>query len=199
MSTEIFCWNVRGLNNYCHRKGLNKWVRKNSPLFGGLLETHVKQPKMNKFVSQLFPGWSADHNYDFSPIGKIWMVWHPSLLVNIISKSLQMITAEVTWPTAPQHKMVISVIYASNTQAERSSLWSEISALHASYDLHTKPWMVVGDFNQIRDPAEHSRPKSFNMDKSIRDFNQCLSDANLDDLNFRGTTFTWWNKQKLTR
>lgn len=30
----------------------------------------------------------------------------------------------------------------------------------------------------------------------IRELNQCLSDANLEDLNFRGTTYTWWNKQK---
>lgn len=39
---------------------------------------------------------------------------------------------------------------------------------------------------------------SLNSDKRIRDFNQCLLDANLDDLNFRGTTFTWWNKRKLS-
>lgn len=36
-----------------------------------------------------------------------------------------------------------------------------------------------------------------NMDKRMREFNQCLSDASLDDLNYRDTTFTWWNKRKL--
>ena len=35
------------------------------------------------------------------------------------------------------------------------------------------------------------------MDKRIRELNQCLLDANLEDLNYRGTTFTWWNKRKL--
>ena len=197
MSHDIFCWNIRGLNKYSHRSGLRKWFRENSPLFGGLLETHVKHPKMNKFVSQLFPGWSSEENYGFSPIGKIWMVWHPSLLVTILSKSVQMISAEVIWPTNPQSKFFISVIYASNDPTDRSNLWSEITSLAASHDLNSKPWMVIGDFNQIRDPSEHSLPPTLNMDKRIREFNQCLSNANLEDLNFRGATFTWWNKRKL--
>lgn len=85
-----------------------------------------------------------------------------------------------------------------NDAEERSTLWSEISALATSNDMDSKPWMILGDFNQIRDPAEHSLPPTLNMDKRIRDFNQCLSDTKLDDLNFRGTTFTWWNKRKLT-
>ena len=195
ITTDIFCWNVRGLNKYNHRSRLRKWFRKNSPFFGGILETHVKHLKMNKFVSELFPGWFSEENYAFSTLGKIWIVWHPSVLVKIISKSLQMITAEVTWPNCSS-KFVISVIYASNDVAEREELWSEINNLASAHSLDTKPWLLLGDFNQIRDPLEHSIPLSLNLDKRSWDFNQCLSDAHLEDLNFRGPTFTWWNKQK---
>lgn len=106
-----------------------------------------------------------------------------------------MILMEVTWPSI-QAKIFIYVIYASNDVAERTNLWAEISLLVVSQGLDTKPWMILGDFNQIRDPAEHSSPSSLNMGKRIRDFNQCLLDAKVEDLNFRGTTFTWWNKQK---
>lgn len=126
MSTNIFYWNVRGLNKYTHRSGLSKWFRRNSPFFGGILETHVKHLKKNKFVSQIFSGWSTDDNYGFSPLGKICLVWHPSLLVKILSKYLQMITAEVTWPSSTQSKVFISIVYASNDPAERALLWSEI-------------------------------------------------------------------------
>ncbi|XP_048604867.1 uncharacterized protein LOC125582291 [Brassica napus] len=108
----------------------------------------------------------------------------------------QMITVEVTWPSA-QTSSFISVIYAANVAADRSILWSEINALAVSHSLDSKPWLVIGDFNQIRDPAEHSKVPTLNMDKNIRDFNQCLLVASLEDLNFRGTTFTWWNKRKL--
>lgn len=30
----------------------------------------------------------------------------------------------------------------------------------------------------------------------MRDFRDCLLETDLSDLNFRGLTFTWWNKQK---
>ncbi|KAF8113337.1 hypothetical protein N665_0051s0031 [Sinapis alba] len=147
-------------------------------------------------VSDIFPGWSSEDNYAFSTLGKIWIIWHPSLLVSIISKSLQMITVEVSWPLSTS-KVIISIIYASNNAEEREILWSEIDSLNTTYGLHSKPWIIMGDFNQIRVPAEHSTPPTLNMDKRIRDFNTCLLNANLEDLNFRGTTFTWWNKQKL--
>lgn len=196
MSTDLFCWNVRGLNKFSHRSGLRKWFRKNSPLFGGILETHVKLPKKNKFISEIFPGWLSDDNYGFSPSGKIFLVWHPSLMVSVVSKSLQMITVEVIRPSNNTSSF-ISVIYAANTVDERVLLWAEINALALLHNLGSKPWLVIGDFNQIRDPSEHSKQPTLNMDKKIRDFNNCLLDANLEDLNFRGTTFTWWNKRKL--
>ncbi|KAL0884326.1 hypothetical protein Bca101_008307 [Brassica carinata] len=195
MSTDIFCWNIRGLNKISHRSGVRKWFRKHSPLFGALVETHVKQPKINKFTSELFPGWSFEDNYGFSPLGKIWIVWHPSLLVTVITKSLQMITVEVAWP-AVQSTIIISVIYASNAIEERVTLWSEITALATTHGLDSKPWLVLGDFNQIRDASEHSKPVSLNSNRRIRAFNQCLLSASLDDLNYRGNTFTWWNKSK---
>lgn len=116
-------------------------------------------------------------------------------MINIISSSLQMITVEVTWPSI-QSKFFISAVYASNVDEERNFLWSEITDLATSHGLDDKPWLILGDFNQIRSPTEHSKPASLNFDKRMRDFNQCLQSANLDDLNFRGNMFTWWNKRK---
>ncbi|KAF2582707.1 hypothetical protein F2Q68_00003834 [Brassica cretica] len=81
--------------------------------------------------------------------------------------------------------------------AERSSLWTEILDLASTFSLDMKLWIIVGDFNQIRDPFELSLMSTMNLDKRIRDFNQYLSNANLENLNFRGTTFTWWNKRNL--
>lgn len=107
-----------------------------------------------------------------------------------------MITAEITWPSV-QTKIYISTVYASNDAEDRLTLWSEITSMASSYGLDNKPWLVIGDFNQIRVPSEHSLPPTLNMDKRMRDFNDCLMEANLEDLNFRGPTFTWWNKRKL--
>lgn len=101
-----------------------------------------------------------------------------------------MISAEVIWPSL-QQKVIISVVYAANDAEERVNLWSEISDLVTTHGLHAKPWLILGDFNQIRDPTEHFVSVSLNLDKRIREFNQCLFDANLEDLNYRGNTFTW--------
>lgn len=151
--------------------------------------------RKNKFISDLFPGWFSEDNYGFSPLGKIWIVWHPSLIVNVVFKSLQMICAEVSWPSHPT-KIFISVIYASNDVDEREGLWLELTSLVTDLDLNSKPWLILGDFNQIREPLEHSNPPTLNMDRKTREFNQCLSDIEVDDFNFRGTKFTWWNKRK---
>ena len=112
---------------------------------------------MNKFVTGLFPGWFSVENYSFSPLERVWIIWHPSLLVIVLSKSLEMITVEVSWPSC-QSKVIIYVIYASNDTAEREGLWAEISALVSLLDLDNKPWHLLGDFNQIRDLSEHSKP-----------------------------------------
>lgn len=106
-----------------------------------------------------------------------------------------MISVEVTWPST-QSTFVISAIYASNDIAERLNLWSELVSLVNTRGLDSKPWLLLGDFNQIRDPMEHSIPSYLNLEKRIKVFNQCLLDAGVDDLNFRGNFFTWWNKRK---
>ena len=72
----------------------------------------------------------------------------------------------------------------------------ELETLSTSSLLVNKPCSVLGDFNQTLTLHEHSSPNSLNIDKQMRKFGQSLLHAELGDLNFRGTTFTWWNKQK---
>ena len=91
----------------------------------------------------------------FSSLVKIWLIWHPSILVTVILKSLQMVTVDVTWPS-PQSYLIISIIYASNDAAERTLLWSELLDLATTHRLGSKAWLILGDFNQIRDPFERA-------------------------------------------
>lgn len=170
-------------------------MKDNKPIFGGLVETHVKQPKNKKFINGMLPGWSFEDDYGFSELGKIWVVWHLSVKVVVISKSLQMVTCEVVWPDS-QKVVVISVVYASNCAVARTGLWEELMDLSSSLILNGKPWLVLGDFNQVLHPSEHSRAVSRKVDKRTRAFRQCLLEVDLSDLNFRGNTFTWWNKNK---
>lgn len=97
----------------------------NKPLFGGLVETHVQKPKQSKFMSTMLPGWFFEDNYGFSELGKIWVVWHPSVRVKTLAKSLQMVTCEVLLPDAPD-SCVVSIVYASNDDDVRKLLWKEL-------------------------------------------------------------------------
>lgn len=154
MCVDLFCWNVRGFNVYNHRSGFRKWWKLHKPLFVGIIETHVKQPKVQKFVHGILPGWGFEENYHFSLIGKIWVVWHPSVKVKVIFKSLQSITSEVTFPNLSS-TLIITIVYASNEDEMRKELWKELLLVKTDPRTKDMPWMVLGDFNQTLHPEEH--------------------------------------------
>ncbi|KAG2258855.1 hypothetical protein Bca52824_078149 [Brassica carinata] len=76
-------------------------------------------------------------------------------------------------------------------------LWDSISDLGCSQVINGKPWIVLGDFNQTLSPQEHSLNTSSRVDSRMRLFRECLLEADLQDLNYRGNTFSWWNKSKV--
>lgn len=88
--------------------------------------------------------------------------------------------------------MIVSVIYVSNYVEARK----EQVTLSTSNAVSGKPWLALGDFNQVLSPYEHSRSVNMIVDKRTIEFRQCLLDADLTDLNYRVNTFTWWNKSK---
>ncbi|CAL9248339.1 unnamed protein product, partial [Arabidopsis halleri] len=118
-----------------------------------------------------------------------------SVKVVVIAKSLQMVSCEVLFPDAVDW-IVVSFIYASNEEGLRQELWTEIVNMASSHSLIGKAWIVLGDFNQTLCPSEHSRPFTLNVDRKTREFRNCLLNADLSDLTFRGSSFTWWNKSK---
>ncbi|KAG7546653.1 Zinc finger CCHC-type [Arabidopsis suecica] len=163
--------------------------------FEKVLTKKQRKVKMKKFVNDLLPGWFFEENYGFSALGKIWVLWHQSVKVVVISKSLQMVSCEVLLPGAVDW-IVVSIIYASIEEGSRKELWEEIVLMANSQSLVGKAWILLGDFNQVLCPSEHSRPVTLNVDRKTRDFRECLLSADLADLTFRGNTYTWWNKSK---
>lgn len=126
MCTHIFCWNIRGFNIFNRRRGFKNWFKADRPIFGGIIETHVKQPKNKKFITVILHSWYFEENYAFSKLGEIWVLWDPTVQVVIVDKSLPMITCEVLLPNS-RDWLVISVVYASNEEDKRIELWKEIA------------------------------------------------------------------------
>ena len=89
-----------------------------------------------------------------------------------------------------------TIVYGANCADTRSALWMELMVLSTDNAIEGKPWIVLGDFNQTASPQEHSHPPFFNFDSKMRELNDCLVEAELEDLMYHGSSFTWWNKQK---
>ncbi|KAF8015484.1 hypothetical protein BT93_H1105 [Corymbia citriodora subsp. variegata] len=84
--------------------------------------------------------------------------------------------------------LFISAVYGEHTCTSRRPLWNGINFLSAT--LKESPWVVVGDFNAIRDPSDRVGG-SDNWILAFNEFGECLSHAELEDLRYVGFRYTW--------
>lgn len=195
MSVKLFFWNVRGLNCSDKHRPISDWLHSHKPVFGALLETHIKEPSLAPLMSTICRDWHYFSNYQSDEDGRIILIWKDPVRVQVLSQSRQMITCEVLIPSCPP--FIYSAIYASNLSEERADLWVELLHLHATQALDSRPWFVGGDFNQILFGFEHS---AFNP--SFHSLHMCqLRDVLLQmgvfDLRYQGPVHTWMNKRDI--
>ncbi|KAL4588964.1 hypothetical protein LXL04_001865 [Taraxacum kok-saghyz] len=91
-----------------------------------------------------------------------------------------------------KHTFYMSFIYAENDYRNRRILWEYLRA-HQNL-VKDEPWLVSGDFNQILKPGESTRSSSF--DSYMDDFQRCIEDTNLIDINATGLYYTWNQKPR---
>ena len=83
----------------------------------------------------------------------------------------------------------LSACYGFNSYIERKDLWNTIIQISKSI---TTPWIVAGDFKIIRWSHEKSGGATPRANGLI-DFNDCIQEAGLMDLQLKGPIFTWSN------
>ena len=81
---KIYVWNVRGLNHLLKQKEVVSRIRRMKVKVVCLLETSVKEHKMQEIVEKWFPGWSYLQNYSYARNGRIWMLWRDGVQVSNI-------------------------------------------------------------------------------------------------------------------
>ncbi|CAE6062902.1 unnamed protein product [Arabidopsis arenosa] len=147
-------------------------------------------------LAATLPGWRMECNYCCSELGRIWLVWDPSVSVLVFKKSEQMILCSVKVPNIA-NSFAAAFVYGKNTDGERRLLWEEINSLSPSSPLKVSPWLLLGDFNQIAATSDHFSviPSSFSL-RGLDDFQDCLRDNDLVDIPSRGVFFTWSNHQQ---
>ena len=53
MSVKLFFWNVCGLNDPDKHRPFISWLHQNKPIFGAILESHIKEPFLSPIIYNL--------------------------------------------------------------------------------------------------------------------------------------------------
>lgn len=193
MYTQLFFWNVRGLNDSDKHKPFSQWLSNNQPLFGAILESHIKEQSLNLIMSKVCQGWNFTSNHISDEDGRIIVIWKHPVTVRVLHQSKQSLTCEIT--IRASLKFVQTIIYASNLTQERTDLWVDLINMQQTLSLHSSPWLIGGDFNQIIHPAEHSNPAINSFSPGMIELRDCLLQMGLFDLRFQGNFNTWKNNR----
>lgn len=123
------------------------------------------------------------------------MVWSPTTRVTPCFKSGQIITCSILMEGMSE-EIFRSFIYASNSMEERKELWTDLKAHHDSPMMRNKPWLILGDFNEILDMDEHSGHEDNQFQLSgMREFQDMVNHCALMDMSYQGPRLTWCNKR----
>ena len=89
---RICSWNIRGLNWPNNQEDAKIFLHEKRIGFIGLLETKVKESKVDLIAHNIFHGWIWHHNFTLCNKGRIWITWRPQFYkVDVLSQSDQYI------------------------------------------------------------------------------------------------------------
>lgn len=145
----------------------------NALKFGCIIENRVKERRMQHIVSSAFPHWSAISNYEHHRLGKLWVVWSPEVRFTPCFKSSQMINVSNLLDGMAE-EFLCSFVYASNFTEDRKELWNDLKDHQGSAVFKDKPWIVVGDFNEIIELDEHLGHNISAVTTGMRDFQEVI-------------------------
>lgn len=193
MSVKLFFWNLRGLNDPVKHRPFSYWLLTYKPLFGALLETHIKKLSLAPIMSKICHNWNYVSNHSLDEDGRIILIWKDPLRLQVVKQSRQSKTCTLTLPN--QQPIYFTSVYAANTNEERIDLWAELIQLHSTLDLQTNQWIIGGDFNQIIYPTKHSSPTIVVPDSLMYQLQDCFTHCGVFDLRYNGSSHTWTNHQ----
>ncbi|KAG5619746.1 hypothetical protein H5410_004964, partial [Solanum commersonii] len=126
---------------------------------------------------------------NYNSNGQIWVFIQEGIHVGVLSDSEQQLTLQLSFHNGNQ--FLVIVVYAKCTTIERLRLWDNIYAIQNN---HSLPWMVGGAFNAIIGEEEKIGGLSVYL-QGYEDFDLCINSCELNDLQFSGSPFTWWNSR----
>ena len=157
-----------------------------------ITETRVGGDRAAKIIEGLpYDGFFVTETIGYA--GGLWLLWKKEEVEVImlaatkqeIHATIKVCNSDLTW--------LISSIYSSPRLAERKILWENLSQVAL---LHTLPWLLLGDFNEILCGNDKMGGRQINLNRAL-EFKSCLDDCNFLDLGFSGPKYTWTNGRQV--
>lgn len=120
----LIFWKVRGLNHLHKQRRLNAIFKLHKISIACILETHVLQDRQANVVDKIFPSYQFVDNSNHARLGRIWVLFDDAIRMQVHSSSDQALHCHVLSKTLGKY-FFLSVVYASNNEAERRKQESE--------------------------------------------------------------------------
>ncbi|XP_022033482.1 uncharacterized protein LOC110935402 [Helianthus annuus] len=159
-----------------------------------ILESHVDVGKLGKVCKAVFHSWDWTSNGGCCNKGtRIIIGWNPTIFdVMIVAQSPQVMHLQLVFKL-DKRVLFCSVVYADNYYVTRRELWHLLS-MHKVF-VADRPWCIMGDFNSALNIEDNSMGSS-SISIGMRDFQDCVDDIEVVDINRTGIHFTWSQKPK---
>ncbi|KAF7822851.1 uncharacterized protein G2W53_020995 [Senna tora] len=140
---NILVWNARGAASADFRRVVMDLKTRHLPRVMFITETRVGGTRAENIIRSI----GYDGFFKVDPMGYaggLWLMWDPAFVkLDIHGESFQEIQASIE---VSNTRFLTSFVYASPIRERRRFLWDNLMSLA---DIHSLPWLVCGDFNEV--------------------------------------------------
>lgn len=189
MSTLV--WNARGLGGRRAFLFLQQLVAELRPLVLFVSESKVSCNRAYQWLSALnFHGVIGSDPRGSR--GGLLLFWNKNVDVYLRSYSFNHINVYVCWNEV---KWCFTGCYAPSNPYDRIAFWDLLLKLNCLRGDINEPWLLGGDFNEIRFESEKTGGNKW-REPRVNNFSNCCQSIGLQDVKWVGSNWTWTNGRK---
>ncbi|XP_071712605.1 uncharacterized protein [Rutidosis leptorrhynchoides] len=194
---KIATWNIRGMSSLDKQFEVKNLINDEVLSMCIVLETHLKNNNISQACANAFNKWEWHSNISHSPNScRIVVGWDENKVHVMILNCTKQVIFYLVEVVSTGDKIYCFFVYACNKGKDKVVVWKDLQMPKSI--TYKKPWFIMGDFNVTRYLNEHSSGSSM-MTEDMKEFNACINDIEIEDINSSGFHFTWTKSLKNPR